>query len=296
MTGTALPPPELDDDPVARQEQTDQRKAEYQKMKRMDQERKAKELEEYKLYGSATAQAKLAARLLRDQKDAERDAIRAGKVQASKRLKTARNAVTQRRKKVINMYRKEIAEKIRRRDLDQQMLSALQKKYYVEAKRKASRAQKVREEAQRKAVETAAQAADDTADETSWFTTAKGRTQNAWKDVRDLDESSLDPREMMTRLELQDLVAMRGMPRIPIRDAKQTIVQRLRISDRTATDAQLKSWLKDRHLFIDGSKPQMIWRLAEYDAMNASSWKPSNIAVVKQGRDAVDMYVEGLDG
>lgn len=101
------------------------------------------------------------------------------------------------------------------------------------------------------------------------------------------DDPSLDPREIMAKPELMNLVIERGMSKNREKETKGLLARRLRESDRAASAGELHRWLKRRGLSTKGNKAELIWRLQEYDARTSRSWRPKHMAILKKSRDAV---------
>ncbi|KAF2226426.1 hypothetical protein BDZ85DRAFT_305507 [Elsinoe ampelina] len=101
------------------------------------------------------------------------------------------------------------------------------------------------------------------------------------------EDPALDPREIMAKPELMNLIIERGMSKNREKETKALLTRRLRESDRMATLGELHGWLRRRGLSTRGNRAELVWRLQEYDARMSRSWRPKHMATLRKSREAV---------
>ncbi|KAF4552243.1 Hypothetical protein D9617_10g072240 [Elsinoe fawcettii] len=101
------------------------------------------------------------------------------------------------------------------------------------------------------------------------------------------EDASLDPREIMAKPELMNLVIERGMSKNREKETKALLTRRLRESDRMASLGELHAWLRRRGLSTRGNRAELVWRLQEYDARMSRAWRPKHMATLRKSREAV---------
>ncbi|GAM84111.1 hypothetical protein ANO11243_021030 [Dothideomycetidae sp. 11243] len=102
-----------------------------------------------------------------------------------------------------------------------------------------------------------------------------------------LENSGVDPREIMAKCELLALVCERGMTKNRDKETKALLSRRIRESDRSASYADIQSWLLRRGLPSTGNRAEKLWRLVEYDSTHSRSWRPKHMALLNKGRSAI---------
>ena len=321
LNGTARPPPELDDDPEARKAEHAIKLAEYQEHQATERKRAAEE--------AARASAQTATYINRQaagQRKADRVAEVVAKRQVEKEEQAAkaslREETSRQRKQNIEEYDAEQTRLALKRKMEDKVLEALRKAQREKARDQGESAAIAHGQDRRAAIGQGYQTAVSRPPIPDYqmanaFPSTGGSQSSAMVSRHDgtpmpaantmmvpfdglpgvqfgqyasSDASNNDPREVMHKSELLHLITERGMSRNRDKECKEVLARRIRESDLSLPIPIIQQMLRKRNLPAQGSRPELLIRLAESDAMSSRLFRPRHLAIFNRARVAAGIF------
>jgi len=324
LNGTARPPPELDDDPEARKAEQDAKLAQY----REQQAAQAKRLPEEAANASAqskTGQERHSAGQRKAERTAAAEAKRQHEQQEKARKAHHKEQLNNLKKKNIAEYKAEEARKVQEKKRENEVLEQLRRIAREKARNQGESAAMANGNNRRASLGQGNNAGmskspmpgRQIARASSYVGGAQGMdmvrrhgTPVANHQIVPFgglpgvqfgqfasgDASSNDPREIMHKNELLNLITERGMSRNRDKEVKEVLARRLRDSDASMPIAVIQQMLRKRNLPAQGTRNELVIRLVESDAMSSRLFRPRHMAIFNRARLAAGIFAGPAGG
>ncbi|GAB7339431.1 hypothetical protein MBLNU457_6063t1 [Dothideomycetes sp. NU457] len=318
LNGTARPPPELDGDPEARKAEQNAKLAQYQELQTAQAKRLAGEAA-YASTQNKTGQDRQTAGQRRDDLTATTEAKKQYEQQERARKASYKEQLSNLKKQNIAEYKAEEARKAQEKKREAEVLEQLRRIARQRARDQGEAAAMADGNNKRASLgpssrpgisqspmpgAQAARASSNVggAQGTELIRRAGTPASNhqlvpfgglpgvQFGQFASGDASNNDPRDIMHKTELLNLITERGMSRNRDKECKEVLARRLRDSDSSMPIAVIQQMLRKRNLPAQGTRNELLIRLVESDAMSSRLFRPKHMAIFNRARLAAGIF------